>query len=51
MKPLSDFSPNLGGLDIGISPAAPAGERRHPGKGTRCLGAAVWGGPTGIAPG
>jgi hypothetical protein len=35
MKPLSDFSPNIGGLDIGISPAAPAGERGHPGKGTR----------------
>jgi len=32
MKTLSDFSPNLGGLDIGISPAAPAVARGHPGK-------------------
>lgn len=52
MKPLSDFSPNLGGLDIGISPAAPAVARGHtrekePGS----LDAAVCGGPTGIAPG
>jgi len=41
MKPLSDYSPNLGGLDIGISPAAPAGERGQPGKSTRFLDAAV----------
>lgn len=28
-------------MDIGVSPAAPAVARRHPGKGTRCLDAAV----------
>lgn len=42
MKTLSDFSPNLGGLDIGISPAAPAVGRGHPGKWTRCLGRGCW---------
>lgn len=47
MKPLSDYSPNIGGMDIGVSPATPAGERGHRGKGTPCLGAAVWDGPTG----
>jgi hypothetical protein len=42
MKPLSDSSPNIGGLDIGISPAAPAvsvGIReRCPVLGTRLFG-------------
>ena len=51
MKPLSDYSPNIGGMDIGVSPATPAGERGHRGKCTPCLDAAVWDGPTGIAPG
>ena len=31
MNPLSDFSPGIDGMDIGISPAAPAGERGQPG--------------------
>lgn len=35
MKPLSDYSPSMLDMDIGISPSAPAGERGHPGKGTR----------------
>ena len=35
MKPLSDYSPNIGGMDIGVSPATPAVARGHPGKGTR----------------
>ena len=38
-------------MDIGVSPAAPAVAREHPGKGTRCLDAAVWGGPNGSDPG
>ena len=50
MKPLSDYSPNIGGMDIGVSPATPAGERGHRGKGTPCLDAAVWEGLRGSPP-